>query len=277
MHSYYLRKGHFLSLSLSLLSALPLSFILVNTLVVLFHDMSDHDDVFGIGLSKTDFDCSQQCVYSISHSTIGKETYALKVGELQADGIKVKKESANNCHLRNLNTYYHPKGFNESRDPPLHVGNLHDHEAFHKVEISVEELLIKNIGEEEYHVPVELRGFQEVIEMGINFFHHHIGGSLAKDYCCYVTTTEGIVPPNCVQRFKAIHADGLLGAKHRRDDGTYSHKLSYHMNLCSNLPTNFYIQALDVAALNPSIHDFCKYFEKHVDINDVFLPNLMKW
>ena len=125
-------------------------------------------------------------------------------------------------------------------------------------------MLVKKAGEETYNIPVEMNCLRETIQMAIDFFHANHPDA-ARDFYCYVRPSCTIIPPEGCQRYKWIHADGLLGSKHRNPDGSFNKKLSYNCTIFNQLPTEFFIQSVDVSGLNVDMHDYTKFFEKIVD------------
>ena len=132
-------------------------------------------------------------------------------------------------------------------------------------------MLVKKAGEETYNIPVEMNCLRETIQMAIDFFHANHPDA-ARDFYCYVRPSCTIIPPEGCQRYKWIHADGLLGSKHRNPDGSFNKKLSYNCTIFNQLPTEFFIQSVDVSGLNVDMHDYTKFFEKIVDKSRVLTP-----
>jgi hypothetical protein len=172
----------------------------------------------------------------------------------------------NNCHLKNINAPYNLKKFNEPRDPPIIVGKLKYPHIFENLDISVVDALVKVPGDDVYHLPVELADVQEALQMAINYFHAN-NPDATKDYYCYLRPSSCVVPPMACQRYKAMHADGLLGARHRDNQGQWTKKLSYNFIIFNSMPTEFFVQSLDVSHLDIAKHDFCKFFEKKVNVS----------
>lgn len=134
------------------------------------------------------------------------------------------------CHLRNMNSMYSEEKYGEARDPPLLVGELQFPEVFEELSFSAVDVLIKRAGDNTYHVPVEMSCLREGIQLAADFFHSN-NPDAARDFYCYVRPSTTAVPPQGCQRYKWIHADGLLGPKHRNADGSFNKKLSYNFTL----------------------------------------------
>ncbi|CAM9759797.1 unnamed protein product, partial [Ectocarpus fasciculatus] len=176
-----------------------------------------------------------------------------------------------NCHLDNMGSIYAEDKYNEKRDPPIVVGKLQQPQQFDKLDFSAVDVLIKTAGEDTYNVPVELSCLQETIQMAIDFFHANHPAA-ARDFYCYVRPSSTVIPPSGCQRYKWIHADGLLGMKHKNSDGTYNKKLSYNFTVFNELSTEFFIQPLDVSSLDVCTHDYTKFFEQNVDKSKAIAP-----
>jgi hypothetical protein len=179
-----------------------------------------------------------------------------------------RKKKAVACHEANIDQVFSIDKFSDPRDPPVVVGKLKDKITFSTVNNAVqcvEDLLLKVAGSEEYHLPCELIQFEEALRIIVSSFHSYTPNAIS-DYYCYLSCTSGVVPPTFHQRFKTIHADGLLGDKHRDPvTGKYSLQSDTIFTVCDALPTEFFVQSIDVSTLNPEVHDYNKYFLKHID------------
>eukprot|EP00603_Paraphysomonas_imperforata_P013924 CAMPEP_0114484738 /NCGR_PEP_ID=MMETSP0104-20121206/19582_1 /TAXON_ID=37642 ORGANISM="Paraphysomonas imperforata, Strain PA2" /NCGR_SAMPLE_ID=MMETSP0104 /ASSEMBLY_ACC=CAM_ASM_000202 /LENGTH=181 /DNA_ID=CAMNT_0001660823 /DNA_START=9 /DNA_END=551 /DNA_ORIENTATION=- len=129
------------------------------------------------------------------------------------------------CHVRNMGTVYSVDKFNEQRDPPLSIGKVCP-DTFEKLNISVVDLLVKVAGDDVYYIPDELLPLKATLQLAIDFFHSHNASAMGSYYCT-VRTSCCLIPPNGIQRFKAIHADGVLGPRYQ------DHRGNYHRKDCS--------------------------------------------
>ncbi len=127
----------------------------------------------------------------------------------------------------------------------------------------VEELLIKVSQSDESYLPIELAAVKDALHMAINAFHEACP-SAKNEFYCYATTSCGIIPENCHQRFQSIHSYGLMGHKHLTLEGDCNLKSITVFCVSNLLPTEFFVEAVDIQSLDLLSCDAAKYFDKTV-------------
>jgi len=193
--------------------------------------------------------------------------------------LTFKPDLSPSCHLDTVDEVFVMENFSKRRDRPVSLGCLEDHDLFvQPCEVpATEDMLIKLKGSETYMLPTELSQFTEPVQKAVNCFHAITPH--AKDYYCYVSVITMLTPPGSYQSFKTIHADGLLGSKHRDVKGNYSKKVPIFFSVASAIPTEFFVQSIDVSRLSTDVHDYSKFFNAKVDV-DAWSPKpfeLVMW
>ena len=219
--------------------------------------LSDIDKEYGFGLSPEALADKNEYVDRKEVSSVGSQCLTLTPSTM-------KPSPVDNCHLKNMSEQYSESKFNEKRDPPVIIGSLQLPDEFNKLQMSCLDVLLKVSGEVEYYLPTELQCLKEVVQMVIDYFHTNHPN--AKDYYCYMGPSSCEMPINACQRFKGIHADGLLGTRHRDANGKVNQKCNYLFSVFNKLPTEYFIQSMDVSTLDVGRHDYTKYFNKNVSV-----------
>lgn len=202
--------------------------------------------------------------------------HAHDVSGIDKNTTNLYGKNLSSCHVGNVDSVFSTSKFNDKRHPPATIGRVESEITFSTPSCddsddddikhnSAEDLLIKVKGSGEYHLPVEVAQFEEALQKIVDVFHACTPNA-ASDYYCYLSFISGVVPPDYHQRFKAIHTDGFVGAKHMDASGNYTALSDTIFTVCDILPTEFFVQSIDVSALDPQIHDYCKYFEKNVTV-----------
>ena len=194
---------------------------------------------------------------SATHQILGHSGY---VTITAAEPEQHSRSTPSCCHLRTIGTIYDPKEFAMPRDPPLSLGFLRARDVFARpCSIArVEDLLLKLPNSSTYALPLELAQFEEALQLAVDAFHRHVPD--ASGYHCYLSCSTMDVPAGGCQRFGCVHADGVLGSKHRGADGRYTREVSTFVSVASALPTVYHVVPVDVAALDPAADDYSAAF-----------------
>lgn len=221
----------------------------------------DNDSVWRIGISDEDL------ISLIATEAVTADDHVTKaIGHNGHFSLFADKENGkdieSSCHSRSINQKYSPSDFSLHREAPTHVSMLSDRNSFSRTcaITAVEDLLIKIPGSNEYKVPVELTQFSEAVTLAVDTFHRMCPDA-TNNYYCYISCISLNTPVGASQSFHTIHADGLLGAKHRNPEtGEYTTEVPIFFSVCDALPTEFFPCSVSIDHLDPERHDFSKWF-----------------
>jgi hypothetical protein len=182
--------------------------------------------------------------------------------QVQIDELRKKHSSI----LRNINANFNPANFSNEPSPPIFIGTISDKEKFSKwgPPPQAQNIPVK-FPFTDYRLPNELLQFEEVLQKSANFWHS-INPEYADYYYCYLSVAQSTVPPGCYQRRGHLHSDGFQSAWLKvplfSDFSFIASDTSF---------TEFFLQSFDVSSLDPSKHNFYKYFKKNMKVKPLRL------
>ncbi len=179
---------------------------------------------------------------------------------IDLENLKKKHKSI----INNINKPFYVKGFSISPSPPISIGYIEDKKIFSKPNLmhQPQNIPIK-MPFSEYRLPTELKQFEEAVRKITNYWHS-INERYADYYYCYLSVAQSKVPPNCYQRRGHIHSDGFqsywLTPKLFSD---------FTFIVSDTAITEFFLKGFEVSSLDPSKHNYFKYFAKKMDIKSL--------
>ena len=147
---------------------------------------------------------------------------------------------------------------------PIAVGEIKDKKTFSREAPEIVKLMssmpIKLPGESTYHIPIELKQFEEAIQMFVN----HVAATnpdLKEKYFAYVSTQQSLVEAQTTQRLPGAHVDGLQIA-------TFPNTVPPELT-CVAVdfdPTTFYPgQTIDFTGIKPTPQAYSKAIREQSD------------
>lgn len=164
--------------------------------------------------------------------------------------------------LDNINKPFDPKHFSDNPSYPISLGSLEDKDTFSKwgPVPQAQNLPIK-MPFTDYRLPKNLQQFEELIQKIADFWHA-VNPDYGNYYYCYFSVAQSHIPSGSYQRRGHIHSDGFQS--HWIKPKLFS-DVSFIVSDTSS--TEFFFQPFDTSSLNPSIHNYFRYFKKNVKLN----------
>jgi len=183
--------------------------------------------------------------------------------------IEIDKNGLNKDHksiISSINAYFDPNRFSDKPDKPISVGFLEYPKEFSKCGLLMQpqNLPIK-FPFSKYRLPRELSQFQETVQIAADYWHS-INPEYSDYYYCYLSVAQSEVPPGCFQRRGHLHTDGFQS--HWLDTPLFT---DFTFFVSDTASTEFYLQEFDVSKLDPSKHNYFKYFAQNLRVEPLKL------
>lgn len=157
-----------------------------------------------------------------------------------------------------LNTLWNDNAFKEV-NLPMQVGTLSDNEQLYfscANDIRILDMPIKFAGSNQYKIPSELIQFFSTVSKVAQY--EHAMNENIKDYFCYITIDQKLVPKDVDTRKGGIHVDGFQGARIEKPLPVDHSYIIY-----DKFPTLFYNQEFNVEPhWDKTCHNYFEGFQE---------------